>query len=75
MFRKLLIASSFLMFRKSPIFMLAFALMVLFVAYAVQVSYQKLILAANKSLCVQVRCQPYMHDSEKAQVVADWESR
>merc|ERR1711865_524134 len=58
MFRKLLIASAFLMFRDSPIFMLAFTLLVLFVSYA-----------------IQVRCQPYMHDSEKAQVVADWESK
>jgi hypothetical protein len=58
MFRKLLIACSFLLFRKSPVFMLAFVLMTLFVAYALQVRYQ-----------------PYMHDSEKAQIVSAFEAR
>jgi hypothetical protein len=38
--RKLLIACAGLMFRRSPVFLLAFSLLTLFVAYALQVRYQ-----------------------------------
>jgi len=55
--RKFSIASSGLLFRRTPVFLLSFILLVLFICYA-----------------LQVRHQPYMSLSERAEVVAKFEA-